>query len=167
MKKQVSISGILMCVFLILTSCADTTSCTLVIKNANIKGDLKDYIEVVPGTYEVKKIPVERGLNYGAEDLFLPVNFKIIKNYDESKISVNTRIESIALQVMDGDAKTIDAYFTPSTSDDWDNINSILIGKPGSELTIMFKYTAYDKKKLANVLRKGKGIEIIDAEIKN
>jgi hypothetical protein len=166
MKKLSLLSIITLLSVLTFSSCSEKTSCKIVVKETNIKGDINEFVKVVSGTYEIKRVPVERGLNYGAEDLFFPIKIKLTKSFDESKFNDYRGIENMVLQVNDAEAKTI-AHFGFESRSDIDKVKALLKGIPGDEITVMFKHTNYDKKILSKVLNKARSIEITGADFNN
>ena len=164
MKKIMTIFGAMLIVATILTSCGGgNDKVSLILDNVTITGDSKDYIEVVPGTYEVKKIKGTLG-----EELQLSLKFKVTNSYDQNKIDEYTSIGSLSLQITDQSGTPIDFNFSPAGVSDWDKIKSLLKGQPGDEVTVLFKPSGFpNEEKILEVLKNGKGIEITRADITN
>lgn len=159
-----TIFGAMFIVATILTSCGGgNDKVSLILDNVTITGDSKDYIEVVPGTYEVKKIKGTLG-----EELQLSLKFKVTNSYDQNKIDEYTSIGSLSLQITDQSGTPIDFNFSPAGVSDWDKIKSLLKGQPGDEVTVLFKPSGFpNEEKILEVLKNGKGIEITRADITN
>ena len=164
MKKTMTILGAILFASTILTSCGGgNDKLTLTLGKVAITGDSKEYIEVVPGSYELKKTKGTIG-----DELQLSLKFKVTKTYDSTKIGDHTGIGNISLQVTDQSGQPIDVDFSPAGVSDYDKINSLLKGKPGDEVTVLFKQSGFpDKEKFAEILKSGKGVEITRADITN
>jgi hypothetical protein len=164
MKKTITILGLTLMIAIILVSCGGSDKTTLTIEEVSITGDAKDYIAVVPGTYEIKKTEGTFG-----DELTLSIKFKVTNSFDQSKIGEYTSIGDLSLQVLDGSGSPIDLDFSPAGVADWDKINSLLKGKPGDEVTVLFKPLAMgaDEEVISEVQKNGKGIEITRADIMN
>lgn len=164
MKKVMTIFGAILFASVILTSCGGgNDKLTLTLDKVTITGDSKDYIEVVPGTYEVKKSKGTLG-----EELQLSLKFKVTNSYDQNKIGDDTGIGNLSLQVTDQSGTPIDLDFSPAGVSDWDKINSLLKGKPGDEVTVLFKPSGFpDEAGISEVLKNGKGVEITGADVTN
>ncbi len=164
MKKVMTILGAILFAVTILTSCGGgNDKISLTLDKVTITGDSKDYIEVVPGTYEVKKTKGSLG-----EELQLSLKFKVTNSYDQNKIDENTAIGNLSLQITDQSGAPIDLDFNPAGVSDWDKIKSLLKGKPGDEVTVLFKPSGFPSKEaISEVLKNGKGVEITRADVTN
>ena len=164
MKKITSILGLTLMNAMILVSCGGSDKTIVTVDKVSIIGDSKDYIAVVPGAYEIKKSTGTFG-----EELSLSIKFKVTTSFDQSKIGEYTAIGSLSLQIIDGSGSPINLDFSPSGVADWDKIKSLLKGKPGDEVTVLFKSKAMSttEEVIAEVLKNGKGIEITRADIIN
>lgn len=151
---------------LFLTSCGGgSESIKLKIDKASITGDSKEYIEVVPGEYELKKVKDE----LDGEQLQISLKFKVIKEYDQSKLDENTAIGDLSLRIIDESGTPFDLEFNPADMSDYDKLTSLLKGKKGDEVTILFKPMGFapEESLLEEILKNAKGIEITRADITN
>lgn len=158
--------GILCSLALVLFSCGGgSDKATLTVDKVKINGDSKDYISVVPGKYDIIKA---KG-TLGQEELSIAVKFKAIKPLEAEKMGDNTALGNIDLQVIDDKGAPIDLQFSPASSADYDKFTSLLKGKAGDEVTVLFKSQGFGSSKDAidKVLKEGKGIEITSADITN
>ena len=158
--------GILCSLALVLFSCGGgSDKATLTVDKVKINGDSKDYISVVPGKYDITKA---KG-NLDQEELSIAVKFKAIKPLEAEKMGDNTAIGNIDLQVIDDKGAPIDLQFSPASPADYDKFTSLLKGKAGDEVTVLFKSQGFGSSKEAfeKVLKEGKGIEITSADITN
>ncbi len=159
-----TIFGAILFASTILTSCGggnDKVSLTL--DNVAITGDSKDYIEVVPGTYDLKKTNGTLG-----EELQLMLKFKVTNSYDQDKIGDYTSIGNLSLQITDQSGVPIDLNLSPAGVSDWDKLTSLLKGKPGDEVTVLFNSSGFpSEEKISEVLQNGKGVEITMADVTN
>jgi hypothetical protein len=164
MKKVMTIFGAILFASTILTSCGggnDKVSLTL--DKVTITGDSKDYIEVVPGTYELKKTNGTLG-----EELQLMLKFKVTNSYDQNKIGEYTAIGNLSLQITDQSGAPIDLNFSPAGVSDYDKLTSLLKGKPGDEVTVLFNSSGFpSEEEISEVLKNGKGVEITRADVTN
>ncbi len=160
-----TIFGAILFALTTVTSCGGgKDSVSLTIDKVAITGDAKDYIQVVPGTYEVKKTKGTLG-----EELQVSLKLKVIKEYDQTKIDENTAIGNLSLQVTDDKGAPIDVDFSPAGTADWDKINSLLKGKIGTEVTVLFKPMGFgpDENLISEIFKNGKGLEITGADVTN
>jgi hypothetical protein len=158
--------GILCSLALVLFSCGGgTDKSTLTVDKVKINGDSKDYISVVPGKYEITK---SKG-TLDREELSIAVKFKAVKPLEAEKMGDNTAIGNIDLQVIDDKGAPIDLSFSPASSAEYDKFTSLLKGKAGDEVTVLFKSQGFgsSKEQIEKVLNEGKGIEITSADITN
>ncbi len=164
MKKVTSILGVIIVALAILTSCGggnDTVNLTL--DKVTITGDANDYMEVVPGSYELKKVKATLG-----EDLQIGLKFKVTNSFDQNEITENTSIGNISLQFTDKDGTPIDYDFRPAGTADYDKLKSLLKGKPGDIVTVLFHVSGFtNDDKNSEVLKNAKGVEITNADITN
>ena len=162
MKKALTILGLIVVTIIILVCCSGNDKIVLTV--VSITGDAKDYMAVVPGTYEIKKSEGKFG-----EELTLSLKFKATNAFDQNKIGEYTELESLRLQIIDENGSPIDLNFSPSGVSDFDKIKSLLKGKVGDEVTVLFKSDEMGSTEelLAAVLRNGKGIEVISGDIVN
>lgn len=164
MKKKITILGLTLMIAMILVSCGGSDKTILTVDKVNITGEAKDYIAVVPGAYEIKKSEGTFG-----EELTLSIKFKVTVAFDQSKIGEYTEFESFNLQVTDGNGSPINLDFSPSGVSDFDKIKSLLKGKPGDEVMVLFKSNGMSDSKdaIAEIMKNGKGIEITSGDIVN
>lgn len=165
MRKNLINYGVFLLTSFILMSCGGGKSSTSInVDKVNIVGDSKDNIQVVPGTYEIKKIKGTFG-----DELTISIKLKVTNPFDQSKIDENTAIGNLSLQVLDEKGSPIDLMFSPSEMSDWDKVKSLLKGKSGDEVTVVFKSQGLGDTKtaIAEIMKNGKGIEITRADITN
>ena len=164
MKKALTILGLTVVTALILVCCSGNDKVVLTVDKVSITGDAKDFMAVVPGTYEIKKSEGKFG-----EELTLSLKFKATNALDQSKIGEYTELESLRLQIIDVNGSPIDLNFSPSGVSDFDKIKSLLKGKVGDEVLLLFKSDEMGSTEelLAAVLKNGKGIEVISGDIVN
>ena len=165
MKKVIKFLGVFFFASTILTSCGDSEE-KLVLKldKVSINGDSKDYIEVVPGDYELKKSKDE----FGENQLQIGVKFRVTNEFDQNLVDENTSIGNLSLRIIDASGSPIDLEFHPADIADNDKITSLLKGKKGDEVMVLFKPMGFgDESAIENALKNGKGIEITSADITN
>ncbi|MFM9423370.1 MAG: hypothetical protein RIR06_1831 [Bacteroidota bacterium] len=164
MKKPLALFGAILTASIIFMSCGGSSdSLKLTIEKAPISGDAKDYIEVVPGDYEVKKNKGTLG-----DELQLSLKLRVLKSYDQEKIGDYTGIGNLNVQITDQSGAPINLTFSPAGGSDWDKINSLLKGKPGDEVTVLFNSSGFsDENAIKEVLEKGKGLELTRADVTN
>jgi hypothetical protein len=164
MKKTIKILGLTLMIAIILVSCGGSDKTTLTVDKVSITGEAKDYIAVVPGTYEITKTKGTFG-----EELTLSIKCKVTNSFDQSKIGEDTAFESMHLQIINDKGSPIDLIFSPSGVSDYDKIESLLKGKPGDEVTVVFKSDEMgaSEEAISEVMKNGKGIEITSGAIVN
>jgi hypothetical protein len=163
--KRITILGMFLCLTTIFVSCSKgVDSIEINVEEVNINGDSEEYIQVVPGKYEIKK--VKGALDN--DELQISLKFKVIKSFDSNKIDENTGIGNLSLQVLDESDTPIDLDFSPAGVADWDKIKSLLKSKPGEVVTVLFKPSGFSNDEaVSEILNKAKGIEITRADITN
>jgi len=164
MKRFMLLIGATVFASTIFTSCGGgNDKVTLTLEEVSIIGDAKDYFEVVPGDYEVKKTNGALG-----DELQLSLKLKVTNTFDQEKIDEYTGIGNLSLQVTDENGTPINLDFSPAGVSDWDKINSILKGNIGDEVTVLFTQSGFpDEEAINQVLTNGKGVEITRADVTN
>lgn len=163
MKKILTFIGAALIVSTVFTSCGGgKDSASVTVDKVNINGDSKEYIEVVPGSYEIKKTKGTLG-----EEIQIGVKFKTIKPLDSSKISENTAIGNIGLKITDQGGSPFDLDFSPADGGEYDKLTSLLKGKAGDEVTVLFKPILANEEIIAEIIKNAKGFEITSADITN
>lgn len=166
MKKLIKSLCVLFFSSAVLTSCGDNQeSLILKLDKVSINGDSKEYIEVVPGEYELKKVKDE----LESDQLQISIKFRVKKEYDQSKLDENTGIGNLSLRIIDQSGSPLDLEFDPADVADYDKITSLLKGKVGDEVTVLFRPVGFapEETLLNDILKNGKNIEITSADITN
>jgi hypothetical protein len=165
MKKVMKFLGVLFFASILLTSCGDSEEkLVLKVDKVSINGDSKEYIEVVPGEYELKKVKDE----LGEDQLQISIKFRVKNEFDQSKMDENTDLGNLSLRITDSNGSPINLEFDPADISDYDKLTSLLKSKKGDEVTVLFKPMAFgDEALIKEVLKNGKGIEITSADITN
>lgn len=164
MRKIRTILSLTLMTTIILVGCSGSDKTIVTVDKVNITGDAEDYMAVVPGVYEIKKSQGTFG-----EELTLSIKFKVTNAFVQSKIGEYTNFESLGLQIIDANGSPIDLNFSPSGVSDYDKIKSLLKGKVGDEVMVLFKSDKMgaSEEAIAEVMKNGKGIEITSGDIIN
>jgi hypothetical protein len=164
MKTKITILGLTLIIAMILVSCGGSNKTIVTVDKVSITGEAKDYMAVVPGAYEITKTKGTFG-----EELTLSIKFKVTNSFDQSKIGEYTEFESMHLQIINDKGSPIDLDFSPSGVTDYDKIKSLLKGKPGDEVTVVFKSDEMNRSEeaIAEVMKNAKGVEITCGDIIN
>ena len=166
MKKLMKFLGAFFLASILLTSCVKgSDTIKLKINKVKVTGDSKEYIEVVPGEYELKKIKDK----LDGDKLQMSLKFRVINEYDQTKLDENTAIGNLILKVIDKSGDPFAVELNPADIADFDKLTSLLKGKKGDEVTILFKNIGFapEESLIVEILKNAKGVEITDADITN
>lgn len=134
-------------------------------EKVNITGNAKEYIEVIPGTYE---------MSLAEKTISVPIKIKTILQFDQTEIDKEyTNIGNLSLQLLDKNGNplsmTSGISFGPGSTGDWGKVKELLTSQAGTEQTINFEYGGIlaSESDLSNLMSNAVGFEIVNADITN